>query len=320
MMSFSELFSRYRLIIGLVLLVIIFFLIWFVAWCSSGPLGRNRSSNIYEFNGLRAFGDVEYQVSLGPRISGNKSHDDLVSWLVKELRASKWTVSIQESIIMDKKVRNVIGKYGSGRPWIILGAHYDTRLYADRDPEIINHTLPVPGANDGASGVAVLVELSRLIPQMTQEASQPRLTRAEQIWLVFFDAEDNGGIEGTDWILGSRAFVAQLDENPDAVVIVDMVGDRNLNIYQELNSDRSLTDSIWASAAELGFSNVFIPEPGYSILDDHIPFLEAGIPAVDIIDFDYPYWHTTYDTIDKVSWKSLKIVGDTLVHWLSHTE
>jgi hypothetical protein len=135
--------------------------------------------------------------------------------------------------------------------------------------------------------------------------------------LVFFDAEDNGNISGWDWILGSRAFVDRLEGEPDAAVIVDMIGDAELTIYKEGNSDPDLMDEIWAQAEELGYADRLIPEYKYHILDDHTPFIEAGIPAADLIDFDYPFWHTTEDTPDKVSPESLQVVGDTLYAWLT---
>jgi len=184
-------------------------------------------------------------------------------------------------------------------------AHYDSRLVADNDPDRNNHLLPVPGANDGASGVAILLELSKVIP----EDSIP-------IGLVFFDAEDNGRIPGWDWILGSRAFVANLKYKPRAVVLVDMVGDSNLDIYMEMNSDPELNRQIWEVARALGYEKSFIPEYKHRIIDDHVPFIEAGIPAIDIIDIDYPYWHTTLDTVDKVSPESLNQVGNTLLQWI----
>jgi glutaminyl-peptide cyclotransferase len=136
--------------------------------------------------------------------------------------------------------------------------------------------------------------------------------------LVFFDAEDNGRIPGWDWILGSRAFVEALEGKPDAAVIVDMIGDADLEIYLERGSDPELSAEIWDVAAYLGYSQ-FIPTPKYHILDDHVPFLEAGIPALNIIDFDYPYWHTIEDTVDKVSAESLEAVGETLRVWLLGT-
>lgn len=259
------------------------------------------------FNAERAFADVEYQLSLGPRTPSTSGHAKIVVWLDSELAQAGWDVSLQRDVQMGHPVLNVIARrgQGSGAP-ILLGAHYDTRLYADEDTFPENQGKPVPGANDGASGVAVLLELARALPENT----------SANIWLVFFDAEDNGRIPGWDWILGSRAFVENMEQRPQAVVIVDMIGDRDLNIHQEQNSTPLLRDEIWSQAKELGYAEYFLPTPKYSMLDDHTPFLEVGIPAVDIIDFDYPYWHTTEDTIDKVSAHSLQVVGDTLLAWL----
>lgn len=256
------------------------------------------------FDGERAYQDVEYQVSLGPRTPGSQAHDQAVAWMQEELRANAWTVELQETTYNNQPVRNVIAKRGeTNTPWIIIGAHYDTRLKADQDAQ--QPDAPVPGANDGASGVAVLMELARVLPEDLDM----------QIWLVFFDAEDQGNLPGWNWIYGSRAFVESLASDPQSVIIVDMIGDAGLNIYQERNSNSELTAEVWSAAAELGYDQ-FIPEEKYSILDDHTPFLERGIRAIDIIDFDYPYWHTIEDTPDKVSAESLKAVGDTLLHWM----
>jgi glutaminyl-peptide cyclotransferase len=209
--------------------------------------------------------------------------------------------------MMNHPIQNVIAKKGTGSRWVIFGAHYDSRLVADQDPNPELRIQPVPGANDGASGVAVLVELARIIPDDLNT----------EVWMVFFDAEDNGGIPGWDWLLGSRYFVNQLACCPDAVIVVDMIGDVNLNIFKEKNSDQSLTNEIWSKANELGYASVFIPQAKYAILDDHTPFLEVGIPAIDIIDFDYPYWHTTQDIPERVSAKSMQVVGETLLAWLN---
>ena len=259
-----------------------------------------------EFDGARAYADAAYQVSLGPRTPGSAAHDKLVEWLLTNLRDLGWVVEIQETQMLGKPIRNVIAKQGQGQPWIILGAHYDSRLLADHDPDVSLRQEPVPGANDGASGVAVLMELARVLPHIQDG----------QLWLVFFDAEDNGHIEGWDWIMGSRAFAGSLQAHPQAVVIVDMIGDADLNIHIEANSDQQLSAEIWHRAAALGYDEFFIDSAKYSILDDHTPFLELGIPAVDVIDFDYPYWHTTEDTLDKISADSLQIVGDTLLNWV----
>ena len=270
-----------------------------------------------DFNGSRALGDVEYQVNLGPRTPDSEAHAKTVDWILEEVKAAGWQAEVQETEMMGHTIRNIVARMGEGQPWVIVGAHYDSRLLADHDPFEEKRSQPVPGANDGASGVAVLLELARVLPSRLQDPALADSLKARQVWLVFFDAEDNGRIPSWDWILGSRAFVAGLQEYPQAAVVVDMIGDADLNIYQERNSSPALVDEIWNQAAELGFSSQFIPEYKHSILDDHKPFLDAGIPAVDLIDFDYPYWHTTMDTTDKVSAESLQIVGNVLLAWLT---
>lgn len=265
------------------------------------------SPQLATFDGQRAFADLEYQVVLGPRTPGSPGHAAVVDWMVSNLRSAGWQVEIQQTTRLGHPIRNIIAKSGEGTPWVILGAHYDSRLVADQDPDPARRTDPVPGANDAASGVAVLLELARVLP----------VDLPGEVWIVMFDAEDNGGIESWDWILGSRAFADSLQAHPDAVVIVDMIGDADLDIYLEGNSDPSLRGEIWAQAAALGYSDVFINMERHTMLDDHTPFLELGIPAVDIIDFDYPYWHTIADTPDKTSAESLKAVGDVILAWLT---
>jgi len=262
------------------------------------------------FDGERAWKDVKYQVSLGPRIPGTPGQDQILKWLNEELSKYKWEVELQIHEINGKTITNLVASRGEDGRYILLGAHYDTRIYADRDPDPGLRSLPVPGANDGGSGVAVLLEMARILPDDLPIPVQ----------IVFFDAEDNGGIEDWDWILGSRAFIQQLEDPPEAAIIVDMVGDADLTIYKEHNSNVDLMGQIWEQARLLGYDEVFLPEYKFSVLDDHTPFIEAGIPAVDIIDLDYPYWHTTADTAEKVSVESLQIVGDTLLAWILSLE
>ncbi len=264
----------------------------------------------YRFDSQRAFQDVEIQMSFGPRPPGSSAHQKTVDYIVAQVRAAGWEAEIHQTERLGHPLQNIIARRNNGGRQIILAAHYDTRLISDHDPDPTLRSLPVPGANDGASGVAVLLELARSLP--------PDLPL--DLWLVFFDAEDQGNIPGWDWILGSRAFVEERLDQPQAVVIVDMVGDADLNLYYERNSNAQLMAEIWQLAAELGYADAFIPEYKYTILDDHIPFIEKGITAIDIIDFDYRYWHTQQDTIDKVSAQSLKIVGETLHHWLTEYE
>jgi len=257
------------------------------------------------FDGSRAYADVQAQVAFGARMPGSEGHAKVREWIRTELESAAWTVQVQQTERMGHPIYNIIASRSDVPPQIILGAHYDTRFFADNDPDVSKRSEPVMGANDGASGVAVLMELARTLPKDTTP-----------VWLVFFDTEDQGRIEGWDWILGSRAFAEEIKIAPRAVVIVDMIGDANLNIYLERNSNIPIRTEIWSTAAQLGYGNVFINEEKYSMEDDHTPFLEAGIPAVDIIDFDYPYWHTTQDTADKVSAESLQAVGKTLWNWI----
>ena len=257
------------------------------------------------FDGQRAYEDVKTQVAFGERSPGTEGHDQIQAWIQKELQDSGWQVEVQETEALGHPVKNIVAKRGAAPPEIVIGAHYDSRMFADNDPDPANHTKPVPAANDGGSGVAVLLGLARSLPK----GSLP-------VWLVFFDAEDNGRIEGWDWILGSREFVKNNPIEPRAVVVVDMIGDADLNIYKEQNSNKAITGELWKAAKDLGYEDKFIDTYKYSMIDDHTPFLEAGLPAVDLIDFDYPYWHTLQDTPDKVSAESLKAVGDTLLAWI----
>jgi Zn-dependent M28 family amino/carboxypeptidase len=274
---------------------------------STGCQDLNQStSDSYSFNGERAYADVIYQVALGPRIPGEDGHQRIIEWITKELTTSGWQVEIQETEYQGKPVKNIIAGREQGGSYILIGAHYDTRIFADQDQDPSLRTLPVPGANDGGSGVAVLLELARVLPD---DLNVP-------IRLVFFDSEDNGGIDDWQWIMGSRAFVQDYEILPVAAIIVDMIGDADLNIFYEHNSDELIMGQIWKHASDLGYGRQFQEEFRHSMLDDHTPFIEAGIPAVDIIDFDYPFWHTTEDTVDKVSAESLETVGQTLLSWI----
>ena len=258
-----------------------------------------------KFDSQNAYNNVKYQLELGPRTMGSTAHEKTAEWIIDRLTNLQWQVEIQQTTISGQSVKNIIVKRGSGSPWIILASHYDSRSIAGRDPDPNKRKQPVPGANDGASTVAILLELARVIPSKTDK----------QIWLVFFDNEDNGNDSGEGWDIGAQYFVSTLKGKPDATVVLDMLGDKIFDIYMEKNSDAQINSEIWGVAKNLVYTQ-FIPTYKYSMIDDHIPFLNAGIRAVDIIDFDYPYWHTTQDTLDKISAGSLKAVGDTILTWL----
>src|SRR6266542_3578198 len=187
---------------------------------------RNDEAGSASFDSFHAYADVQTQVAFGPRIPGTDGHAQIRKWMQTELESAGWMVEVQQTERMGHPIYNIIAKRNSETPQIILGAHYDTRMVADNDPDMSKRSEPVPGANDGASGVAVLLELARSLPDGTVP-----------VWLVFFDTEDNGRVEGWDWILGSRAFAEEMPVQPQAVVIVDMIGDADLNVYLERNSD-----------------------------------------------------------------------------------
>ena len=272
----------------------------------SGCISSGADRTVENFNGQQAYAMIEKQLEFGPRIPGTDAHMATGDWMLNLLAENGWETSEQFFTVDQIAGRNIIAKSAeNASALIVLGAHYDTRPIADRDA---NQPLdPVPGANDGASGTAVLLELSRIL--------RPEAFDFE-LWLVFFDAEDGGGFENRNWILGSTHFAATMTRRPQAVVIADMVGDADLNLYYERNSDEVLAEEIWLIAQENGFSS-FISTPKHAMLDDHTPFLRLGIPAVLVIDFDFPYWHTVEDTLDKVSTESLQQVGRTLEIWVN---
>jgi glutaminyl-peptide cyclotransferase len=264
----------------------------------TAPAGR--------FDGAKALSFLKEQVAFGPRPAGSESGKQTADYILSRLEEWDWKTEVEEFTYHGRLCRNIVGKAGSG-PVVVLGAHYDTRRMADKDADAGLRTEPVLGANDGASGVAVLLELARTLDTATLK---------NEVWLTFFDAEDDGGLDGWAYSAGAEYMASNLKTSPAMVVIVDMIGDADQGIYKEQNSTPALQDQIWGVAAALGYESQFIPEYKWTITDDHIPFLRRGYPAVDLIDFDYVFWHTTHDTIDKVSAASLERVGRVLQTFL----
>ncbi len=270
------------------------------------------------FDGQQAFKHAEVQVGFGFRPTGSDASIKTGDYIISQLKAFGWKVEEQPFTLdingSPVKGRNIIGSIGSG-PAIIVGAHYDTRLWANQDPDPAKQHDPVMGANDAASGVAVQLELARVLGQ--------HYTYHNELRLVFLDAEDNGEILGwNDFSLGTTYYVDHLDQKPDYVIILDMIGDKDLNIYYEGMSMQSAPDimtGMWDVADKLGYGKSFIKQLKYSMIDDHTPFIQKGIRAIDVIDFDYPYWHTVSDTLDKISASSLEIVGRVVQKYLEQT-
>jgi glutaminyl-peptide cyclotransferase len=274
------------------------------------PIPTPTTASDLTFDGNMAYEHVLAQVQIGPRPVGSEAGWATGEFIISELNKAGWPIQTQEFIFQGVKGRNIIGKMGSG-PIIILGAHYDTRPAADQDPDPALRNEWIEGANDGASGVGVLLELARVI-----ETGKLK----NEVWLAFFDAEDRGRLDGWPFSVGARHMAENLGVNPQSVVVIDMIGDADQNIFFEHNSTESLRNEVWAVAAELGYEAYIIPELRHTIIDDHLPFLERGIPAIDMIDFDYPYWHTVADTADKVTPASLERVGRTLEVWLEEKQ
>lgn len=264
-------------------------------------------THIPTFDGESAYGFLLGQCDFGPRPPGSENLSLCITYIVETLESFNWTVSIQNFTYRDTACANIIATWdGALNSPIILGAHYDTRPRATSDhPD--NQSYPIMGANDGASGTAVLIELARVLP----------IVDRSKVELVFFDAEDSGGIDGWDWIQGSTYYVSQLTTQRrgtiEAMLLADLVGDADLYLPKEGSSTDSLQNVIWSIAADLGYSSTFVDTPGGPVFDDHRPFYDAGIPAVDIIQVPFPsYWHTLEDTPDKCSAESLEIVGEVM--------
>jgi len=262
------------------------------------------------FDGNRAMALLQQQVALGPRTPGSESWREFQTML-RRLCDSLGTACSTQAFTYDdyltgdtvSLVNWIVSINPGNRNRILVAAHYDSRPRADRDPDSARRNLPIPGANDGASGTAVLMYMMELL-----SARPPRIG----VDLVFFDGEDYGTSGQLDqYLLGSTYFAAHRPARYRFGILLDMVGDRDLRIYREGYSERyarNIDDKVWKTAARLGVT-AFVDSVGTEVIDDHIPLVGAGIPMIDIIDFDYPYWHTTEDTPDKCSAASLEAVG-----------
>jgi glutaminyl-peptide cyclotransferase len=265
------------------------------------------------FDSNRAWEHLRKQVSFGPRPSGTPAIVDTRRYIVEQLKAagveSREQMFIGMTPLGEVSMSNVIATIpGKRSERIVLASHFDTKLYRE---------FRFVGANDGASSTAALLELGRVLKQRPNEYT---------IELLFLDGEEARMPEwrGNDNTYGSRHYVqaAQKDKSIatlKALVLLDMIGDRDLRVRRDANSTPWLVDIVWAAAAKLGHSATFSNELT-TIEDDHVPFLRAGVPAVDIIDLDNPTWHTPQDTIEFVSARSLQTVGDVVIAALPDIE
>lgn len=260
-----------------------------------------------DFSGERAFVYLEKQCEFGARVPGSMAHQRTQAYLFAELQKFAQEVTLQPFEFRQQnqsvQMNNILARFGgNGGGTILLAAHWDTRPFADRDPNPANRNKPILGANDGASGVAVLLEVARVLK------SNPPLN---SVIIVLFDGEDYGK-SVSSMFLGSQYFAQNMGSwTADFGILLDMVGDQDLELPMERyswNADPELTEAIWKRAEEIGLS-AFQRRLGTAVIDDHLQLIDAGVPTVNIIDFNYPYWHTVEDTPDKCSPNSLEVVG-----------
>jgi hypothetical protein len=267
-----------------------------------------------EFDGAQALRYIETQLGFGPRIPGSPGHIRMAAWLDSLLRTRADTVVVQRWSHLTREgdtlpMVNLLARFNpEATTRILYLAHWDTRPRAD-NPSSRDTTAAVPGANDGGSGVAILLGVADVLH---------RAPPGIGVDLLFVDGEDYGSFDAgrdQDVLIGSRYYAANQPpgERPRFAVLFDMVGDKDLRIAREGYSVTGAPDAVrivWDMARRLGYESTFVDEDSGAVTDDHFPLQQAGIRAIDLIDFQYPWHHTPDDTIDKVSAASLQIVGD----------
>ena len=286
------------------------------------------------FAGDSALSYAGRQVAFGPRVPGTPSAQRAGDWIVQMMKARADTVIEQRwtHTTADGKqlpLRNILARF---RPQatqrVLYLTHWDTRPTADQDLILGNRGDPIPGANDGASGVGLFIALGDALKKTPPNVG---------VDLLFVDGEDYGksfDAPYKDVLLGSQYFAEHLpspDYKPIFGILFDMIGDKDLNILQEGNSLRQapeVVSRVWQKAADMGYDKAFIAREGYDVTDDHVPLLNKGLRVIDVIDLDYGplgpdgqanpnYHHTMQDTMDKISAKSLQIVGDVALGLLT---
>jgi len=267
-----------------------------------------RPAEASPFNADRAYADLRMMVGFGPRPAGSEALSRTRAYIVSELQKAGLKAELDEFEPVTprgrKKMVNIrASRPGSGRAVIALVGHYDTKLFDN---------MRFVGANDGGSSAAWVLEMARATAGLRLQST---------LEFVFFDGEE-AVVEWTDddSVYGSRYDVERRSragtlQQLKAVILVDMIGDKDLRIEKESQSTQWLTDTIWNAARSLGYTQEF-PNSVQTIADDHIPYLKARVQAVDLIDFNYgpghAYWHQASDTLDKTSPRSLKVVGDAV--------
>lgn len=268
----------------------------------------------------RAWQFLTTQVSFGPRIPESAALQKTRALILETLSQSGFSTHTQTfrgyapalgRIVSGTNIYGLIPPHGTAK--VVFSAHYDTRPVADMERSAQRRSQPIPGANDGASGVAVLLSVAEALKNTTP----PKC-----LALVFFDLEDSGvPSDPNGYCLGSQHMAANLPSELQAFEIginIDMVGEKNLRLPMEVNSLRAVPEAtrlFWQIGSQVA-PHTFVNETGMPIYDDHMPFLQIGRRYINVIDFDYPQWHTLDDSVEQCSSKSLKAVGDTLLQFL----
>lgn len=287
---------------------------------STAELSRKEAS---AFDADSAYAFVAAMMDFGPRVPNTEAHARTGDWLAGKLRGYGWEVTEQKAIIpafdgTQLRARNIFAQINPDLPdRTLLLAHWDSRPWADEDPDPAKRALPVPGANDGASGVGVILEIARQLQGS-----------GAAVDVLFVDAEDWGSHDDEDsWALGTRHFAQNPPVEgyrPARAILLDMVGSPDATFgheYFSMQANPALVEKLWSTAAALGHGNFFRPQFGGAVTDDHVELIKQGIPAVDIIDYrlspDYqgfdPAWHTTADDLDGISPRTLRAVGETVL-------
>ena len=265
-----------------------------------------------KFDSSRAWGHLQQVVSIGPRPAGSAAIEQTRKYIKDQLsaiglKATEQAWDDETPLGKVRLVNLIVSIPGASRSRLAITGHYDTKLFRE---------FPFVGASDGGSSTAFLIEMARVL-----KARKNAMT----IDLIFLDGEEAVvDWRGNDHTYGSRHYVEAARRDGSlaslkAMVLIDMIGDRDLGIRRDSYSTPWLTDIIWQTAAKMKLSNYFLPAPT-TVEDDHLPFLSAGVPSVDIIDLDYDAWHTRRDTLDNVSARSLQVVGDVLLASLPQIE
>jgi hypothetical protein len=286
-----------------------------------------------QFNAINAYNYIEDQLEINTthfRIPGYQGREDCALYFIDKIKAidANFTHLLHNFTIQSIECQNVLFKLNEHLDNIvILGSHYDSRARATKDPDLLKRDDPVPGANDGASGCAVLIDLARAFYNIKENLTC-------QLWFLFFDAEDQGydygpGLSGWDWCEGSDKFVEDIDnfynssyESFDAMILLDMVGGINLQFINEQHSTSSLLDELFEIGRQLGYTSEFPQNPLIApVRDDHVAFLNYGIPSADLIikfwnNPAWPYHHTVDDNINAISMESLEITGRTVEQFI----